>query len=87
MTLKVDFIVEYEIIFKTALGYESLDQVGSIREKNRVQKSCETIPVKLGSVTLNASIHITYVLFCFRRQDGRAYYVYCTFAQHWRYNL
>jgi hypothetical protein len=33
MTLKVDFIVEYEIIFKTALGYESLDQVGSIHEK------------------------------------------------------
>jgi hypothetical protein len=36
--LKVDFIVEYEIIFKTALGYESLDQVGSIHEKKQSSK-------------------------------------------------
>ncbi len=44
--LKVDFIVEYEIIFKTALGYESLDQVGSIHEKKQSSKILWDYPCK-----------------------------------------
>jgi hypothetical protein len=33
MNLKVEYLVEFEVIFKMALDNESGDQVGSIHEK------------------------------------------------------
>ncbi len=45
MNLKVEYISEIEVMFETALGNESVDQMGSIHEKTRVKKSPETIPL------------------------------------------
>jgi hypothetical protein len=33
MTLKVEYVIKFEVKFETALGYESGDQVGSIHDK------------------------------------------------------
>jgi hypothetical protein len=35
MTLKVKYTGKFEVIFRMALGYESVDQVGLFYEKNR----------------------------------------------------
>jgi hypothetical protein len=46
MNLKVEYLGEIKVMFEMTLGNESGDQVGSIHEKKKGQKSRETIPLR-----------------------------------------
>jgi hypothetical protein len=49
--LKIEYLREYEFIFKTALAHESGDPVVSLAEKTKGRKSRETVPLKFKETT------------------------------------
>ncbi len=40
------YLGELDFIFKKNLGYESRDQVDAFDEKNRIKKSCASVPLR-----------------------------------------
>jgi hypothetical protein len=56
--LKIEYLREYEFIFKTALAHESGDLGVLLAEKNEGRKSRETVPLSaFGPYILHLFIH------------------------------
>jgi hypothetical protein len=54
VTYLIEYLDEFEFIFKTILDYESEDQMGSFDAKNRHRKSHAWVPLSHGPVTLHS---------------------------------